>query len=77
MNNTDKAKLDTVRRMLKGQIDVEEIAMITGVSLEKVKRMREEQDQAERKALGGLTVREVGFGDVLIDNDVLEEPTES
>lgn len=77
MNNTDKAKLDTVRRMLKGQIDVEEIAMITGVSLEKVKCMREEQDQAERKALGGLTVREVGFGDVLIDNDVLEEPTES
>lgn len=77
MNNTDKAKIDTVRRMLKGQIDVEEIAMITGVSLEEVQKMREEQDQAERKALGGLTVREVGFGDVLIDNDILDETTES
>ena len=51
--------------------------MITGVPLEQVQKMREEQDQAERKALGGLTVREVGFGDVLIDNDVLDETTES
>lgn len=73
MNRTEQAKVDMAYRMLKGQIDVEEVAMISGVSLEKVQEMRNDLDQQERKALGGVTVREMGFGEVLIDNDILDE----
>lgn len=73
MNKTEQAKIDFVKKMLRGQIDVEEVAMISGVPVETVQKMREEQDQLERKALGGVTVREMGMGDVLIDNDVLDE----
>ena len=35
--------------------------------------MRQDLDEKERKALGGITVKEAGFGSVLIDNDVLDE----
>lgn len=73
MNKTEQAKIDFAKKMLRGQIDVEEIAMISGVPVETVQKMRDEQDQLERTALGGVTVREMGFGDVLIDNDVLDE----
>ncbi len=73
MNKTEQAKQDMALKMLKGQIDVEEVAMISGVSLETVQKMRQDLDEKERKALGGITVKEAGFGSVLIDNDVLDE----
>ena len=47
--------------------------MISGVAIEKVQKMREELDEQERRSLGGMTVKEMGFGQVLIDNDVLDE----
>ncbi len=73
MNHTEQAKYDMAKRMLKGQIDVEEVAMMSGLSIEAVQKLRDEQDQVERKSLGGMTVRELGVENVLIDNDVLEE----
>ena len=73
MNHTEHAKYDMAKRMLKGQIDVEEVAMMSGLSIEAVQKLRDEQDQVERKSLGGMTVRELGVENVLIDNDVLEE----
>lgn len=73
MNKTETAKLDLARKMLKGQIDVEEVAMISGVPVEKVQEMRKELDELERRSLGGVTIREMGMGDVIIDNDVLDE----
>ena len=73
MNKTEQAKQDMALKMLKGQIDVEEVAMISGVSLETVQKMRQDLDEKERKARGGITVKEGGFGSVLIDNDVLDE----
>lgn len=72
MNKTEQAKLDLANKMLKGQIDVEEVAMISGVSMEKVQELREELDALERRSLGGVTVREMGY-DVMIDNDILDE----
>lgn len=72
MNKTEQAKLELARKMLKGQIDVEEVAMISGVPLAKVQELREELDALERRSLGGVTVREMGY-DVMIDNDVLDE----
>ena len=73
MNHTEQAKYDMAKRMLKGQIDVEEVAMMSGLSVEAVQKLRDEQDAVERKSLGGLTVRELGVENVLIDNDVLDE----
>lgn len=73
MNHTEQAKVDMAKRMLKGQIDVEEVAMMSGLPLETVQKMREEQDAIERKSLGGVTVREMGMENILIDNDVLDE----
>lgn len=72
MNKTEQAKLELARKMLKGQIDVEEVAMISGVSLNQVQELREELDALERRSLGGVTVREMGY-DVMIDNDILDE----
>lgn len=72
MNKTEQAKLELARKMLKGQIDVEEVAMISGVSVDKVQEIREELDALERRSLGGVTVREMGY-DVMIDNDILDE----
>ena len=73
MNKTEQAKRDLATKMLKGQIEVEEVAMISGVSLEEVQKMREELDEFERRSLGGVTLRELGVGDVIIDNDILDE----
>lgn len=72
MNKTEQAKVDLAKKMLKGQIDVEEVAMISGVSMEKVQELRDELDTLERRSLGGVTVREMGY-DVMIDNDILDE----
>lgn len=65
--------MDLARKMLKGQIAVEEVAMVSGVSIETVQEIREELDKEERRTLGGVTRREMGFGDVMIDNDILDE----
>jgi hypothetical protein len=73
MNHTEQAKIDMAKKMIKGQIDVEEVAMISGLSVDTVQKLRDEQDAMERKSLGGLTVREAGIGNVLIDNDILDE----
>ena len=72
MNKTEQAKLELARKMLKGQIDVEEVAMISGVPVDKVQEIRDELDALERRSLGGVTVREMGY-DVMIDNDILDE----
>lgn len=72
MNKTEQAKLELARKMLRGQIDVEEVAMISGVPVEKVQEIRDELDALERRSLGGVTVREMGY-DVMIDNDILDE----
>lgn len=73
MNHTEQAKVDMAKKMLKGQIDVEEVAMISGLPLETVQKLREEQDEIERKSLGGITIREMGMENILIDNEILDE----
>ncbi len=69
MNRTETAKRELCEKMLKGQIDVEEVAMISGVPLEEVQKLRDEMDRKERQALGGMTVREMGVGSVIIDDE--------
>lgn len=73
MNRTEKARLDMARKMLKGQIDAEEVAMISGVPLTQVQKMRKEMDDHERQMLGGVTVREMEMENIMIDNEILDE----
>lgn len=73
MNKTEQARLDMARKMLKGQIEVEEVAMISEVPLQQVQKIREELDVHERKMLGGVTVREMGLENIMIDNEILDE----
>lgn len=73
MNRTEKARLDMARKMLKGQIDAEEVAMISGVPLTQVQEMRKEMDDHERQMLGGVTVREMEMENIMIDNEILDE----
>ncbi len=73
MNKTEQARLDMARKMLKGQIEVEEVAMISEVPLQQVQKIREELDAHERKMLGGVTVREMGLENIMIDNEILDE----
>ncbi len=72
LNHTEQAKMDMAKKMLKGQIDVEEVAMMSGLSLETVQKLRDEQDAIERKSLGGVTIREMGMENILIDNEILD-----
>lgn len=73
MNKTEQARIDMAHKMLKGQIDVEEVATISGVSIERVQEMRKEMDAQERRMLGGVTVREMGLENIMIDNEILDE----
>ena len=64
MNKTEQARLDMARKMLKGQIEVEEVAMISEVPLQQVQKIREELDAHER---------EMGLENIMIDNEILDE----
>ena len=62
MNNTDKAKLDAAKRMLKGKIDVEEVSMMLDVPVETLMPIKEELEEEVRK------VYDFNMGQVLYDN---------
>ena len=56
MNNTTKAKYDLAARMLKGNIPVEEVVLMSGRSEEEVKKLKfEMRDEIqEHRAMMGL-----------------------
>lgn len=70
MNNTTKAKFDVAARMLKGKIDVEEVAMMTGLSLDEVKKLKEEvvPHNSEIEMLKNLDTTELNIGEILFDD---------
>ena len=73
MNNTDKAKLDAAKRMLKGKIDMEEVSMMLGISIEELKPIKEEIDEEIRKVYGNTDAYDFDMNKVLFDdfNDTL------
>lgn len=68
MNNTDKAKLDAAKRMLKGKIDVEEVSMMLGISIEELKPIKEEIDEEIRKVYGNTDAYDFDMNQVLFDD---------
>lgn len=70
MNNTDKAKYDVARRMLKGHIDVEEVAIMTGISLDEIKKLNDEINppNSEAELLKKYDTTDLDIGEILIDN---------
>ena len=56
MNNTTKAKYDLASKMLKGNIPVEEVVLMSGLSEEEVKKLKFElkDEIQDRNALRGI-----------------------
>lgn len=68
MNNTDKAKLDAAKRMLKGKIDIKEVSMLMGIPVEQLKPIQEEIDEEVRKVYGNIDAYDFNMGQVLFDD---------
>lgn len=68
MNNTDKAKLDAAKRMLKGKIDIEEVSMTIGLPVETLLPIKEEIDEEVRKVYGNIDAYDFNMGQVLFDD---------
>ena len=56
MNNTTKAKYDLAARMLKGNIPVEEVVLMSGLTEEEVKKLKFElrDEIQDKRAMLGL-----------------------
>lgn len=68
MNNTDKAKLDAAKRMLKGKIDIKEVSMLMGIPVEQLKPIQEEIDEEVRKVYGNIDAYDFDMNQVLYDD---------
>lgn len=68
MNNTDKAKFDAAKRMLKGKIDIEEVSMLIGIPVEQLKPLQEEIEEEIRKVYGNTDAYDFDMNRVLYDD---------
>ena len=75
MNNTEKEKYDLAGRMLKGKIPVEEVNLMTGISIEKLKALEEEvaPEVRDAKILQGLDNTDLNIGEILYDNNETDD----
>ncbi len=75
MNNTTKAKYDLANKMLKARIDVDEVALMSGLPKEEVTRLFEELEKQnpEATAFSNLDVTDLDLGPVLYDNSECED----
>lgn len=68
MNNTDKAKLDAAKRMLKGKIDINEVSLLLDISIEKLQPIKEELDNEMKELYGSTAAYDMDSGEVLFDD---------
>ena len=75
MNNTERAKVDVARRMLKGKLPVEEVQQMTGLDMDFLKKLVEEvaPEVREAKILQGLDNTDLNIGEILYDNYATDE----
>ncbi|MBR1506676.1 MAG: hypothetical protein IJ619_01550 [Eubacterium sp.] len=75
MNNTERAKVDVARRMLKGKLPVEEVQQMTGLDMDFLKKLEEEvaPEVREAKILQGLDNTNLNIGEILYDNYATDE----
>jgi hypothetical protein len=75
MNNTEKAKVDVAKRMLKGKIPADEVILMTGLDESLVKKLEEDitPEVREAKILQGLDNTDLNIGEILYDNYTTDE----
>ena len=72
MNNTTKAKYEVATRMLKGKIDVDEVAMMTGLPLLEIEKLKEEvtPNESEVEILKNLDTVDFNVSDIIFDDSI-------
>lgn len=70
MNNTTKAKYELARKMLKGKIEVDEVAIMTGLPIEEIEKLNEEINPTnpEVEIMSKLDTVDLDLGPILYDN---------
>ena len=75
MNNTTKAKYELAKKMLKGKIDIDEVAMMTSLPLEELKKLKDEVDPPnhEEEIFKSLDTVDLDIGPILFDDNPAED----
>lgn len=75
MNNTTKQKYELARKMLKGKIEIDEVALMTGLSEDVLKELKEEvaPESKDVQILKNLDTVDLDIGQILYDNFPDEE----
>ena len=75
MNNTTKQKYELAKKMLKGKIEIDEVALVTGLSEDVLKELKEEvaPESKDVQILKNLDTVDLDIGQILYDNFPDEE----
>ena len=70
MNNTTKAKVELATKMLKGKIDIDEVAIMTGLPEEQLKAIADEvvAKNTDAEILKNLDTVDLNIGPILFDD---------
>ena len=70
MNNTTKAKVELAKKMLKGKIDIDEVAIMTGLPEEQLKAIADEvvPKNTDAEILKNLYTVDLNIGPILFDD---------
>ena len=70
MNNTTKQKYELAKKMLKGKIEIDEVALMTGLSEDVLKELKEEvaPENKDVQILKNLDTVDLDIGQILYDN---------
>ena len=75
MNNTTKQKYELAKKMLKGKIEIDEVALMTGLSEDVLKELKEEvaPENKDVQILKNLDTVDLDIGQILYDNFPYED----
>lgn len=75
MNNTTKQKYELAEKMLKGRIEIAEVALMTGLSEDVLKELKEKvaPENKDVQILKNLDNTDLDIGQILYDNFPDEE----
>ncbi|MGN0435919.1 MAG: hypothetical protein ACI4D8_04725 [Wujia sp.] len=70
MNNTEKAKYELAKKMLKGKIEIDEVALMTGISMDKLEEINNEINpkNPDVELLKNLDTTDFDLGPILFDD---------
>ena len=70
MNNTTKQKYELAKKMLKGKIEIDEVALMTGLSEDVLKELKEEvaPENKDVQILKNLDNVDLDIGQILYDD---------